>query len=75
MKLYVLIHSASGQIQSSEAFKNQQDAIEKLKDEYEGYLLEGDYVASDELFDTHAKVEYIDGTYDRLDIVEVNVEI
>ena len=74
MKLYVLTHCAAEQNYTPQVFNNKEKAVEALKDMYEGFLCEGDYVASDELYATCAEVVYIDDTYDRLDIFEVNLE-
>jgi len=74
MKLYVLTHCAAEENYTPEVYKSKEKAVERLKDIYEQCIGEGDYVASDDLYDTAARITYVDDTYDRLDIFEVEVK-
>ena len=74
MKVFVLTHCAAEENYTPEVFTDKNKAIERLKDLYESCICEGDYVESDELYDTAAEIIYVDDTYDRLDIFEVEVE-
>lgn len=73
-KVYVLTHCAAEENYTPEVFVDKNKAIERLKDLYDGCLCEGDYVDNDELYDTAAEIIYVDDTYDRFDIFEVEVE-
>ena len=73
MKVFVLTHCAAEENYTPEVFTNKEKAIERMKDLYEDCLFEGDYVATDELYEHCAEVVYIDDTYDRFDIFEVEL--
>ena len=76
MKLYVLAHCAAEENYTPKVFKNKEDAVSALKKIYKECIGCGDanYVDSDELYETAAEIVYVDDTYDRLDIFEVEVK-
>ena len=89
MKLYVLTHCAAEENYTPKVFKTEQEAITALRNVYEDLVYDTDYdaaAASDnekyvkdyvechELYNNVAEIIYVDGTYDRLDIFEVEVE-
>ena len=74
MEVYVLTRCSAEENYTPKVFKNKEDAVSALRDIYNECISAGDYVDTDELYTTSAEIIYIDGTYDRLNIFEVEVK-
>ena len=74
-KVYVLTDCAAEENYTPRVFSNKEDAIKALREQYDEYTQEEDYVCSSELDNNHAEIIYVDDTYNVLDIFEVEVEV
>lgn len=74
MKIFILTHCTEEENYTPKVFMNKEDATKALKKIYKEYIGNGNYVDTDELYETAAEIIYINHTYDKFDIFEVEVE-
>ena len=74
MKVYVLTHCAAEENYTPEVYKTKEEAVERLKEVYDECVGDESYIDDCELYDEAAVIVYVDDTYDRLDIFEVEME-
>lgn len=74
MKLYVLTHCAAMENYTPEVFTTKEAAIKRMRAIYKNCIGDGNSVDTDELYTTSAEIIYVDNTYNRLDIFEVEVK-
>mgnify|MGYP006367713759 CR=1 FL=1 len=74
MKVFVLTHCAAGKNYTPKVFADKETAIKNMKELYEDCISVRDFVEINELYETNAVIIYIDDTYDRFNIFEVNLE-
>lgn len=74
MIVYVLTHCAAEENYTPEVFTDVEKAYKRLKEVYEDCIEYDKNVVSCDLYDTAAEIIYVDDSYDRLDIFEVEVE-
>lgn len=74
-KVYVLTHCAAEENYTPRVFTNKKDAQEALKEEYEDLKADNnEFICSEECGANFAEIVWVDDTYNRLDIFEVEVK-